>query len=298
MNDVAMQEPLLLSSGAAAPDTRSFGRRFLEATALVAAWIALGFAFHLGANAYLVLGVPLAVAFQLGVARRPLRAAWVRAAPPFRRDRVGIAAALAFASFPASALLQAIPARDLASALWSLAGAAGAFGLVYALRNIPPERRAKDFGGALLASVPGLVLMIGVALLRSTSGMLPHFGLAGAAIVFGVSLGQYLPVCFAMEEVVFRGVLDPHVARPEDGAVRRWSSAIVLSMLWGLWHLPLVCPAGTTLATAGALAAYLAVTHGLIGVGLAILWRKTGSLAAPAFAHALIDAVRNAVLGG
>jgi membrane protease YdiL (CAAX protease family) len=39
----------------------------------------------------------------------------------------------------------------------------------------------------------------------------------------------------------------------------------------------------------------LAVTHSLIGVPLAIFWRKSGNLAVPAFTHALIDAVRNAL---
>ncbi len=138
--------------------------------------------------------------------------------------------------------------------------------------------------------------MVGSALLRAATGTLPHLALGSSALAFGVSLGQYLSVCFAMEEVVFRGVLDAYVARPNDGAGRRWSSAIVLSLLWGLWHLPLVCPAGATFAQAALLGAVLAVTHGVLGVGLTLLWRKTGTLAAPAFAHALMDAVRNALM--
>jgi hypothetical protein len=35
--------------------------------------------------------------------------------------------------------------------------------------------------------------------------------------------------------------------------------------------------------------------HSLIGVPLATYWRQSGNLAVPAFTHALIDAVRNAL---
>jgi hypothetical protein len=39
----------------------------------------------------------------------------------------------------------------------------------------------------------------------------------------------------------------------------------------------------------------LVAVHSLIGVPLAIFWRESGNLAVPAFTHALIDGVRNAL---
>jgi hypothetical protein len=39
-------------------------RRFVEGTAAMALWMALGFAFHLSADAYLLLGIPIATCFQ------------------------------------------------------------------------------------------------------------------------------------------------------------------------------------------------------------------------------------------
>ncbi len=113
MNEATVQAPALSSSRSAAPaDEKSFGRRLAEAAAFVALWGALGFALRLGGEAYLVLGIPLGVAFQLGVARRPIRAAWVREAPPLRFGRTGVVAALAFAAaFPASVTVHAIPTR-------------------------------------------------------------------------------------------------------------------------------------------------------------------------------------------
>ena len=68
---------------------------------------------------------------------------------------------------------------------------------------------------------------------------------------------------------------------------RRCSGAL----LWGLWHLPTL-PAESR--GPEAVIALLGV-HALIGVPLAIYWRQSGNLAVPAFTHAMIDAVRNAL---
>jgi membrane protease YdiL (CAAX protease family) len=37
------------------------------------------------------------------------------------------------------------------------------------------------------------------------------------------------------------------------------------------------------------------IIHSLIGVPFAVFWRKSGNLVVPAFAHALIDALRTAL---
>jgi len=48
-------------------------RKYTEVLIFVVVWMAAGWIFHLDVNAYLLLGVPLVVLFQLFVARRPLR---------------------------------------------------------------------------------------------------------------------------------------------------------------------------------------------------------------------------------
>jgi hypothetical protein len=40
------------------------------------------------------------------------------------------------------------------------------------------------------------------------------------------------------------------------------------------------------------------LVHGAVGVPLSLGWRRTGTLAVPVIAHALIDAVRNALMTG
>jgi membrane protease YdiL (CAAX protease family) len=56
------------------------------------------------------------------------------------------------------------------------------------------------------------------------------------------------PVGFIVEEVFFRGGLDTYLHRAEKGT--GWLSAIFVSALWGLWHLPgQVIPAGHLLST-------------------------------------------------
>jgi membrane protease YdiL (CAAX protease family) len=71
----------------------------------------------------------------------------------------------------------------------------------------------------------------------------------------------------------------------------RWISAALGSALWGLWHLP-VLPAESR-SFAAALS--LVMVHSLIGVPMAIYWRKSGNLAVTSFTHSLIDGVRNAL---
>jgi hypothetical protein len=51
-------------------------RRYGVVTASVAIWMALGWTFALGGDAYVLLGVPLLWLFQRYVARRPLFEVW------------------------------------------------------------------------------------------------------------------------------------------------------------------------------------------------------------------------------
>lgn len=99
-----------------------------------------------------------------------------------------------------------------------------------------------------------------------------------------------VPISFVVEEVSFRGAFDAHVHDPEES--RGLFSALFVSALWGLWHLPVVIAQGSLVA----LLPQLLLVHCVIGVPLSIYWRRTGNLFVTGSTHALIDAVRNALL--
>ena len=80
----------------------------------------------------------------------------------------------------------------------------------------------------------------------------------------GLGSGEFLilfPVCFVMEEVAFRGMLDAHLQPHSPSAKGGWISAAVVSTLWGLWHLPLSNLAPLEIAA-------LIAVHLVIGVPL------------------------------
>jgi CubicO group peptidase (beta-lactamase class C family) len=64
-------------------------RRTLEGVAFVAAWVGLAQVLGMEFIGFLLLGVPLAVAFQAGVRRRSLRALWARDTTTFATSRKG-----------------------------------------------------------------------------------------------------------------------------------------------------------------------------------------------------------------
>lgn len=101
-------------------------------------------------------------------------------------------------------------------------------------------------------------------------------------------------VLSAVEEVSFRGAFDAHVFHAgESGGIL---SAVLVSALWGLWHLPVVLNLHSTTQPVLLLAPQLIAVHCAIGVSLSIYWRRSGNLFVTGFTHALIDAVRNALL--
>jgi membrane protease YdiL (CAAX protease family) len=103
-----------------------------------------------------------------------------------------------------------------------------------------------------------------------------------------ISVLTYLPVVFVMEEVLFRGLIDTYLHGSTPGPDR--ASALYGSALWGLWHLPVAF-----LALGALTIPYLVVVHTTMGYFMVTAWRRTGNLAAPGIAHAVIDALRNAV---
>jgi membrane protease YdiL (CAAX protease family) len=100
-----------------------------------------------------------------------------------------------------------------------------------------------------------------------------------------------VPVTFVMEEVFFRGVLDTYLRQGEEGI--GWLSAIFLSALWGLWHLPIVHP----LQPLALIITVLLIFQIAIGVPLSIWWRRSGNLTVPGTTHALLDTIRNVLIG-
>jgi hypothetical protein len=149
-----------------APDFPGSGRarRFAEGTAAVAVWMSLGMVWHMSAEGYLVLGIPITIGFQHYVRRAPLRAMWVRTAPPFRLGAGGIAIAILLTIKPLTNLVISIRSHEkLAVDAWLLAAMAGAWPAAYALRNF----QRKTFRELLIclatAGTVGCAIMVAAA---------------------------------------------------------------------------------------------------------------------------------------
>ncbi len=263
----------------------SFSRRAAEGAAFVGFWMMLGASLRLDANQYLLIGVPLTALFQLFVRRRPLRALWVRDAPSFALDRSTWRWIIFLAIVPARLAAGAFIAGNHAVALWGACALCGAAAAAYAIREFHRETVRALLLCAAIAGTIGIAIMAGASFLRPSGMPTP---LMNRLQIFITSLLEYFPGLFLLEEVAFRGALDAHLHH--TGESRPWASAFLASALWGLWHLPIV-PGGHLAFTLVSLVA----VHCAIGVPLSFFWRRSGNLAVPAFSHALIDAVRNAL---
>lgn len=276
--------------------------RFLIVGLVVAVWFILGFLLQLTfpepvLPVYLLLGVPLLLIFQLGIHRQPLRTLWVRSGPPFVLDGPFFILWVLFSLFPIYAVVREVLRLHLANAAEYSVAIIGAFGLAYALRAM----QARTWGQLVLC-----ILTVGfIGLLpQFLSLLLPHLvhihtahpvtttqptllqSLEIAAEWFLIS-----PVGFVVEEVFFRGALDTYLHRGEEGI--GWLSAIFVSALWGVWHLPGQALSGNLLfAVVGTVLPQI-----LVGVPLSLWWRKSGNLAVTNTAHGLLEAVRNALVG-
>jgi membrane protease YdiL (CAAX protease family) len=254
------------------------------ATLVIGGYIAIGLAFRLGAEAYLLLGIPITIAFQALVVRRPLRSLWLRQASPltFTPRSIGVTVVLAIA--PGMVALRGIGNGDLALFGWGLAAMVGAVGAVYTLRAMDGDAvrstiRTTVITGAVLGGIM-------VAYRLATGGF--DGNVAAAMTTTVISLVTYLPVVFVMEEVLFRGLVDTYLHGSTPGPDR--ASALYGSALWGIWHLPVA------FVTLGVLTIpYLVVVHTILGYFFVTSWRRTGNLGTPGIAHAAIDALRNAV---
>jgi membrane protease YdiL (CAAX protease family) len=275
-------------SGDQAPGcSRSCGRRAIEAVGFVAVWVVLGYALPVSSESYLLLGVPLTVWFQLFVRRRPLRELWVHDKATTTFGGRGILLAGTLALTPAYFGFQALDSGSWSLVGWWLAALVGAGSAAFAVRSssIPAVLRSAAVPTAIGAGAMALGLG-GIHLVDAAPVDL--LALVGTVAKY---LAVYFPLTFILEEVTFRGALDSHVHR--SGEPRGLLSAVLVSVLWGLWHLPVAGGLSVPL-----LVPELIAWHTLVGVPLSLAWRRSGNLGGPGLAHAAIDAVRNGLLLG
>lgn len=251
-------------------------------------WIALGYLLPVDPNGYPLLGIPLTMAFQLWVRRRPLRELWGRdGTARLRLDRAGLVLAVLLAVTPVVTLVQGVGIGSWSLVLWAVAATVGAVPAASVFRRT-------RFVMTLLYALP-TVLIGGVVLTLVTLATPLATGrpvdLLGMLAVGLLSALQYIPVVFVLEEVAFRGALDAHVQHPgERGGI---ATAVFFSAVWGAWHLPISSVPGLPLWMNLIQVMWVSVA---LGLPLVWAWRRTGTLAASGLAHAVCNGMRNAAL--
>lgn len=289
-------DPSMMNKAAIGEHSRFL--RFLIVGLIIAAWCFLGFLLHPTIAEYQLMGIPILLIFQLGIHRQPLRTLWVRSGPPLRLDVWFIILWVLFSLFPIYAVIREMTQMQLANAAEYSMAIIGAFGMAYALRAMQAKTWLQLGLCVLTVGIIGL-------LPQFLSLLLPHIvhmHIAHPVTTTQPTLSQGMeiavewfliaPVGFVVEEVVFRGALDTYLHRGEEGI--GWLSAIFLSALWGIWHLP-----GQALSEGNLLSSIVGTVLPsiLVGVPLSLWWRKSGNLAVNNTAHALLDAVRNGLAG-
>ena len=197
-----------------------------------------------------------------------------------------------------------VSGQGLGTILYFLVAIVGAGAAAYALGQF--RRSTWRYLGLCLATAGLLgVLIFAVPHILAgwsdASTALPTGGRLGpAALVWIEQLLLLIPVMFMMEEVAFRGAIDSHLRHPgeslgvESSTVYGIVSAIVVSILWGLWHYPISPLPHVSVIEHVALLLPLQVA---VGPLLSLFWSRSGNLMVSGFAHATIDSFRNA-LGG
>jgi len=263
--------------------------RYAVVVAVVGAWMALGAALHVDGNTYLLMGVPLLVIFQRFIARRPLRELWFAQPVSLALPWWGWLIAGAFTIWPLHEILTRHDA-SWAIRLWLVCAIGGAVPLAISLvRCARSGWRELGFCFLTAGAVGTLTMGLGFAVHHSAGVAIGHRLGEGLR-----SFALYWPVCFALEEVFFRGGLDSYLSR--DGNRAPWVSAFFVSAVWGWWHLPIVpLRAGNHAAQLAGLLVILPLVHCSVGMFFSFYWRRSGLLFVPATVHAFIDAVRNAL---
>jgi len=244
--------------------------------------MAVGWLLHLDRFAYLILGIAICVLFQVFLRREPLSRCWVRQTTRMRLDWPTVLLAIAFMVVPVVELMRYWPPSNWSLRLCLLSFVVGAVGVAFTLRHFTTAA-ARDL---LLCLATAGVLGCAFQLLWGHAQHHP-FKLSFERVGFVFTQFLWLlPGMFVVEEVAFRGVFDSHMHHLNDS--KPWLSAVLLSAMWGWWHLP-ITPASAFVSAL----VVLPVVQVMIGVPLSLCWRRSGNLMVPAAVHALIDAVRN-----
>ena len=192
-----------------------------------------GWWFRPGLEAYQLLGLVMGVLFQLLIARRPLRQVWVADAEAFRLDRPGLFLAAGLALLAALGFfLPILPHR------WSLFVPCVLGCLIpaaaFALRRLRADRVRAALPSFAAALVIGWATVLAFGLVRSN---LIGFDRSRLGLLLP-GIGLQFVTAFVVEEVIFRGALDSHVAPVPGRRAKEWGSAIFIAALWTAWHLP------------------------------------------------------------
>ena len=275
-------------------------RRWVEVLAFVGVWIAAGELLDMSTNVYLLFGIPLTAGFQLFVRRRPIKDLWVRGGPGLSLRTVSLKLAIPLGIVPFIDLaVFVVKGQGVDYILYALAAIVGAGAAAYALKQFRRETWRYLELCLATAGLLGILLVIGPRLIAAwydASTVHPTNGSLGPNALVGIqSLLLYIPALFMMEEVAFRGAIDSHVRHPGErhglgSTVYGIASAIGVSVLWGLWHYPVIPHSSIIQVVATLLLLQVAV-----GPFLSLFWRRSGNLMVPGFVHALLDAIRNAL---
>jgi membrane protease YdiL (CAAX protease family) len=218
----------------------------------------------------------------------------VRDAPPFRLDRIVIALALLIAIAPVIVLVRQLRHQEWIFALYAVLAIGGAVAAAYAIRAMT-RTTLRQLGLCLAtAGVIGLIFVLGPEVSSAiTERILPPVTHHQLDIGLGYFF-LYLPAVFVVEEVFFRGAIDSYIHRPgERTGWPSWLSALYVSVLWGVWHVPFMYPE-MSLPRAFI---YVLPLQVAVGLPLSLWWRRSGNLTVTGTTHAFIDAVRNATSG-
>jgi membrane protease YdiL (CAAX protease family) len=276
-------------------------RRWIEALAFVGLWIATGEVLDMSTNAYLLLGIPLTAGFQLFVRKRPIKDLWVRGGPGLSLRTVSLKLAIPLTIAPVVYLVDfLIKGQGLDYVLYALAAFVGAGAAAYALGQFGRETWRYLALCLATAGLLGVLLVIGPTMIATrydVSTVHPAGVSLGPDALIGLeSLVLYIPALFVMEEVAFRGAIDSHVRHLGErhgpgSSVYGIGSALLVSVLWGLWHYPIIPHASVVQVVAQLFFLQVAV-----GPFLSLFWRRSGNLMVPGLVHAAIDSVRNALV--
>jgi hypothetical protein len=216
--------------------------RHIQAFLFVLIYIAIGLVLKflkLNANIYLFIGIPLTLIFQVFIRKQPIQTLWVREYSKFKLSKWGMIIGAAFIVLPVKIIIQMILHNkiDVVTILYMVVVITGTLGVAYSISHFTKGTMRCLLLCLATAGILGIGLCVATAVVHS---MNLHKPIQPNLKVGIKSLLLYFPASFVIEEVVFRGLLDSHVYHP--GQKKGVWSAIFISALWGLWHIP-VAPA-------------------------------------------------------